>query len=328
MNKKVIIDFEKSLDPFSGLGQFLLFLKNEFDKNHNIDFNYYIQKNKLLKKLNLGIPPGDVFHAIHQDSPFIPNKKTKFILTIHDFNAIYENHNPDFQKKYLNQLQKKVNRADVITFISEFTKNETLKYLDLKDKELKVIYNGISLPTNSTKPITTPSKKFFFTIGTVVPKKNFHVLIDMMKYFPDYELIIAGTTFHKYAKEIMAKIEDEKLHPQIKLVGTIANEEKKWYYENASAFLFPSTLEGFGLPVAEAMSLGLPLFLSNLTSLPEVGGNDAFYFENFKAINMAEVIMNGLQVFNDNQKNRLIENSTKFSWEKAAHKYIEIYLKK
>ena len=107
MNKKILIDFEKSQDPFSGLGQFSLFLKKYFDQ-YDKNINYFIPPKKNLAKIfSIFLPKCDVFHAIHQDSPYSPsNKKTKFILTIHDLNAIYENKSEKFKQKYLRKLQK------------------------------------------------------------------------------------------------------------------------------------------------------------------------------------------------------------------------------
>jgi glycosyltransferase involved in cell wall biosynthesis len=329
MKKSILVDFEKMKDPFSGLGQFCLYLKNCFEKRQsdNLDIVYYIPENrKIVKLFPFLLPSSDVFHSIHQDSPYLPFfKKIKYVLTIHDLNAIYEAKSEHLKNRFIKKLQKKINRADIITFISEFTKSETIKYFDLKNKKTIVIYNGISLPENSNSPRLKPQKKFLFSIGTVLPKKNFHVLIDMMKFLPEYELIIAGTTFHKYANEMKDKIKSNRQENQIHLIGTITNEEKKWYYENAEAFLFPSLFEGFGLPVTEAMSLGLPLFLSSLTSLPEIGGSDAFYFENFEPLSMANFFKSKMQQFNSTQKMRLIERSKKFSWEKASEEYLGIY---
>jgi len=73
------------------------------------------------------------------------------------------------------------------------------------------------------------------------------------------------------------------------------------------------------------MSLGLPLFLSDKTSLPEVGGPDAFYFKNFEASHMRDVFTTGMDNFNPEQKNRLIERSKLFDWKKAAQEFLKIY---
>jgi glycosyltransferase involved in cell wall biosynthesis len=323
----ILIDFEKIKDPYSGLGQFLKHLKIYFDKS-KLNLRYFNPDKfqKVARHISFFVPNCGLFHAIHQDSPYIPfGPSTKYVLTIHDLNSLTENKDAIFQKNYRTKLQNKINRATAITFISHFTRIETEKLFNLGHKKTFVIYNGISLPSESATPQYIPSKKYIFTIGTVVPKKNFHVLIDMMKYLPDYELIIAGTLFHQYAKDMQAKVINEKLEERIRFVGTISDEEKLWYYQHANSFVLPSLLEGFGLPVAEAMSLGLPLFLSDKTSLPEIGGKDAYYFYNFDGANMAEEFLKGIGDFNEEKKARLMERSKLFNWEKAAEKYLEIY---
>lgn len=327
MPKKILIDFEKIKDPFSGLGQFCAHLKTYFDQS-DLNINYWRpgKFQKLAKKIPFLLPTCDVYHAVHQDSPYMPwSKKTKVILTIHDLNALYEQTqfgSGDFYKK---SLQKKIDRADVVTFISEFAKSEVERNFNLAGKRPEVIYNGISLGNKASRPTVVPDGKFLFTVGTVLPKKNFHVLVEMMKLLPDYKLVIAGTTFHSYAKDMIYKITSAKLNDRIFLVGTVNEAEKLWYYQNACAFVFPSLLEGFGLPVAEAMAQGLPLFISDKTSLPEIGGPDAFYFKNFEAEHMRDVFIEGMKSFSVEQKNRLIERSRMFDWKKAAEKYLELY---
>jgi glycosyltransferase involved in cell wall biosynthesis len=327
MQKSILIDFEKIKDPYSGLGQFCAHLKKYFDKS-DLHPRYWIpgKFQKLAKKIPFILPKSEVFHAVHQDSPYIPRSAiTKYILTIHDLNALNEQTQFGSGEIYKKNLQKKIDRADIITFISQYTQSEVAKNFDLKNKKLQVIYNGITLGDESMAPSKLPQKPFLFSVGTVLPKKNFHVLIDFMKILPEYNLIIAGTTFHSYAKEMQQEILDCGLSDRIHLVGTIDEKEKLWYYQNASAFIFPSLLEGFGLPVAEAMSLGLPLFLSDKTSLPEIGGVDAFYFSNFEALHMKEVFQKGMQTFSIEQKARLIARSKNFNWEKAAKQYLDIY---
>jgi glycosyltransferase involved in cell wall biosynthesis len=327
MHKNILIDFEKIKDPYSGLGQFCQHLKVFFDKS-NLPIKYFIpnKKQKLAKHFSFLLPKCDIFHAVHQDSPFVPFwSKTKYILTIHDLNSLSENPDPDFQKHYRKTLQKKIDRASIVTFISNFTQKETESIFDLTKKRTFVIYNGISLPEISEAPIVLPKAKYIFSIGTVVPKKNFHVLIEMMKHLPDYQLIIAGTLFHQYAKELQTNIKDQNLGERIHLVGTVPDTVKRWYYENACAFVFPSLLEGFGLPVAEAMSLGLPLFLSHKTSLPEIGGSDANYFSSFDGETMASEFIRGMKNFDETKKISLIKRSKMFDWKNAADSYLELY---
>lgn len=329
MKKTVLIDFQKIEHPFAGLGQFCAHLKVYFDQYQKLRLIYWTPNKwqKIAKKVPFLLPACDVYHATHQDSPFMPwSHKTKVLLTIHDLNALHEHGNRMYQARYKRMLQKKINRAKVITFISEFTKREVESVFNLIGKETHVIYNGISLGDQFEEPAIKPEGKILFSIGTVLPKKNFHVLIDFLKELPvEYKIVLAGTTYHRYAEDMMIRIENEGLKDRFFLIGTINEKQKRWYYDHATAFLFPSLFEGFGLPVAEAMSLGIPLFISNKTSLPEIGGPDAFYFNDFDAHSMAKVFLEGLSSFDENKKMRLIERAKKFDWKLASDKYLEIY---
>jgi glycosyltransferase involved in cell wall biosynthesis len=110
------------------------------------------------------------------------------------------------------------------------------------------------------------------------------------------------------------------------MLGAITEPEKSWYYNNCYAFALPSIAEGFGLPVTEAMSVGKPVFLSNLTALPEIGRDVAFYFRDFNARHMQKVFINGMQQYHDNNMEHAIrEHSETFSWDKAANEYINVY---
>ena len=142
----------------------------------------------------------------------------------------------------------------------------------------------------------------------------------MAKLSSDKDFIIAGSIDSVYAKEIQ-KNKPSNVH----FVGKVSDENKSWYYENCQGLIFPSLLEGFGLPVVEAMSVGKPLFLSNKTSLPEIGGEDAFYFEDFSPQSMLQTIKNGINSFSDKQANRLKERASNFSWDVAAKKYLSLY---
>jgi glycosyltransferase involved in cell wall biosynthesis len=285
---------------------------------------------KVHRKLSFLLPKSKVWHITHQDSKYLPLSGKK-ILTIHDLNFIFEN-GDDFKKckRYLRNLQNIIDRVDIVVCISKTTKKIVEQNFDLKKKRVEVIYNGIPLHFDLAEKIPkfiNASTRFLFSIGTVVPKKNFHVLIELMKGVPELQLIIAGPNFHKYAQDLIKQIKLEGLEDRILIPGKVSEAEKLWLYKNCEAFLFPSLLEGFGQPVVEAMSLKKPLFLSNIEVLKEIGGEDAFYFDRYDTVSMKEVFEAGMKRYkeDDEFKDRLFKRSQQYSFEKAANSYKTLY---
>jgi glycosyltransferase involved in cell wall biosynthesis len=342
---KVLVEMEKLNNTNSGLGQFCMGLGHALAKqNKNSDLNflvpefknnifgnkviYYTIKSYLLFLLNK--PNGfDLWHCTHQDSKYLPGK-VKLILTIHDLNFIYKYKGLKKQMK-LNTIQQKVNKASAIVAISQFTANEIKQHLKIDEKKLHVIYNGVSIDNiNSVElPLFLKNQKYLFSIGIINPKKNLHVLLPLLQNKADLKLVIAGNDTHSYVKKIKENAIQLGVSNQLHFLGTINDEMKFTLYKNCYAFVFPSLSEGFGLPVIEAMSFGKPVFLSNLTSLPEIGGNEAFYWDNFEATHMRHVFEKGMQCFtNDKGKEeRLRQYASDFSWERTAEAYLSLYEK-
>lgn len=274
-------------------------------------------------------PADDVFHVwhmTHQTSRYRPTK-ARMVLTIHDLNFLYDDPSERKQHKYLRLIQDRIDRADHVVCISNYCREDVEKKLDVKNKAVSVIYNGCSVISVSTPsdPAYKPGRPFLFALGTILPKKNFHVLPSLLKKFKG-ELVIAGMGGNDYEKFILSEAKKNSVEDRVKIIGSISEEEKYWYYRNCEAFLFPSIAEGFGLPVIEAMSLGKPVFLSTNTSLPEVGGPHAYYFKNFDPVVMQDELLRGLNDFTAMKKETEIKTwAGQFSWERAAKAYWDIY---
>ena len=228
------------------------------------------------------------------------------------------------------ELQKFLNILTSSIFsISNFTKHEIENHLSVQNKSIQVIYNGVESLLN--KPSEKPSwlaetNDFLFCVGNITAKKNFDVLLPMMKLLPNQYLIIAGNGESEYAHQMRKKIDEEKIS-NVLMTGKISEVEKNYLMQNCKAFLFPSLLEGFGLPMIEAMSCGKPVFVSNLTSLPEIAADKGFYFENFDAQAMATFVEQKLATISKSFSNELIIHASKFQWHANAEKYIEVYRK-
>lgn len=273
----------------------------------------------------------DLLHITHQQSEFskIPDN-IPVVFTIHDLNFLYEK-SPVKIKKYLKKVRYLARNASVIVTISHFVADEVKKHIDLKGKSLRVIYNGVERidQTSDSRPklVQDNGRPFFFTIGQLRTKKNFHVLLDVMKAFPEYDLYIAGEDQRSYAQMIKKRISDEKIG-NVFVTGPITNGERVWFYKHCEAFLFPSKFEGFGLPVIEAMQFGKAVFSSPMTSLAEICGGHAFLWEDdFNTEKMIKVIKDNLPGFYDDKERiqTIKEYAYSFSYEKHIQEYLKLY---
>ena len=345
---RVLIDLERLKHLHCGLGQVCLNLGKTWGaKNSPITPQLLVpsdfvgkfgdkplyEKTSPLKKVFSSLnPKTDLWHSIHQEPRYLPpSKKTPWMMTIHDLNFLDEK-SPTKAKKRLELLQRRIDQTVHLSAISHFTKQTIQERLDLKGRSIDVVPMGIA-PKNvqkTQKPLAIPNKKFLFALGVVRPKKNFHVLVDMLARLPDRELtlVISGVQDKDYVAQIQKLIEKNQLEKKVILTGPISDEERLWCFENCLAFVFPSLFEGFGLPILEAMTFGKPVFSSDKTSLPEVGGNAAYYWNDFHPDSMVEVFQKGMEHFNNtpNRPQEVINWAAQFSWDSTVQKFENIYL--
>lgn len=302
-------------------------LKSEFGNKFTYHRYWTFQRYKAFRSLN----KFDLWHSVNQNSKLEPRKSTNYLLTIHDVNFV-EEISADMKHKRNQLFIEKLNRATAITYISEFAKKQTHDYFDVPKIPEYIIHNGNPISTVlDTSDFTTEiplDKPFFYTIGDFIERKNFAAIVNMMKHIKDYNLIISGNDTKTYGAVIKKLIEDNGLKSQVFLTGRVSDKAKQFYMRNCVAFLFPSIREGFGLPPIEAMSFGKPVFLSDKTSLPEIGGTVANYWNNFDPEYMKEIIFEGLH----NHESNKIENetlikkrATTFDWKIAAAAYLKVY---
>lgn len=280
------------------------------------------------RKKNLAL-----WHCTHQSSGYFPfEKKVKKVLTIHDLNYLHDKSKTEEKKQaFKDDAQRKIDASDHIAFISRYTCEDAQAHLRLGDKATSVIYNGCTIKDLAAlkPPPVVPHRPFLFTLGTITPKKNFHVLPRLLPG-NDFLLVIAGVTQSAAYKE---KIEQEArtlgVLNRIVFTGPVWENDKQWYLKNCTAFVFPSLAEGFGLPVLEAMYFEKPVLLSRATSLPEIGGPLADYFPNFEAAQMQHTLQQSLHNFalHPQKKAALKRRALSFSWDEAAVQYHQIYQK-
>ena len=341
----VLVTFDSMKNPNSGYFSFGKGLGDALiNQNRNrFDLNYYLFRKTVYqfdKKVDIKYlswlhkiifiqrDKFDLVHFTDQTCRLKPGSvNAKKIMTIHDMNKVHLKFSkPHRIQVYINKLRKLIGQCDRVVAISEFVANDVLHYFPKAADKLTVIYNGaekLAVPAGHS-PTFLPQKPFIFTIGLLSVQKGFHLLPALLKG-NDFELVIAGIeTLHK--QKILEEAKKYNCLNRLHITGPVSDDDKAWYYKNCSSFAFPSIAEGFGLPVIEAMYFGKPVFLSKFTSLPEVGGDAAYYFDSFEAESMQHTFAKGMEDFaKRDRKQEVIDQANKFSWERAANQYLDLY---
>lgn len=341
---KVVFDAERLRNPNSGLGQFCRSLGNALLEIRPPDATLSFVVPAGMESTFAGAPAmrtkwwmryqtpcyADVWHAPHQDIWIRPPAGARLVLSILDLNFLERPEYSDAKKaRKLAAVQKKIDAADAIATISEFTATVVRRHLTVPDIPVRVIHLGNPLDgINRGGPVggLRPNGYFLF-VGVIHPKKNVATLVPLLRSFPDMSLVLAGPNDHSYANEVRRVAHESGVGDRVILPGPVSNEDKLWLYENCRALLFPSVSEGFGLPVVEAMGVGKPAFLSKLTSLPEIGGSAAYYFDSFEPDAMIAALRRGLSDFDAHPQrpDELRAYASRYSWTRAATEYWALY---
>ncbi|MEP6616826.1 MAG: glycosyltransferase family 1 protein [Ginsengibacter sp.] len=347
IRSKILVDMHRlDKNPYNGLYTFSYFLGQALSKQpaDNIDLNFYLGRENFGifgdaanykahhsrdKFYMFNTSRFDLWHVTTSISWYHPfNRHTKNLFTLHDLNfLIEEKENGKRNKRLLRDLQERIDRAHHITAISNYVIDHARQFLDFGQKSISVIYNGCTVPDFPAfeEPPYIPQKKFILSIGLVQPRKNFHTLPALLSG-NDLELIIAGINEFGYGDKIIEAAKKHGVANRVKLIGPVSENQKYWLLKNCEAFCFPSIAEGFGLPVLEAMHFGKPTFISNQTSLPEIGGTAAWYFQNFDAAYMQQVFNTGMQeYYQSNPAQNIRAQAQKFNWNRIASQYIALY---
>lgn len=307
----------------------------KFFPNHKFYFKRTILDyiNRLSTIPNLKKGDYDIFHPTYFGTYFLKHLNAKpFIVTVYD--SIHEKY-PEIINSIDRTLEYKkeiISKANLILAISNSAKNDLINIYKIPAEKIKVVYLAASINKNfalSKEQLSLPEKYILF-VGNRDFYKNFKNFIQaiapLLKEQKDLFLISAGgggfsNDEIKYFRSM--QIENKVIYKNADDASLAT------LYSNALAFIFPSLYEGFGIPALEAMNCDCPVIMSNTSSLPEVGGDAAFYFEP----NDIEDIKNKIAkvIFDKELRKELIEKGkiqrSKFSFEKTAKETLEVYEK-
>jgi len=285
--------------------------------------------NKLYIRDKLRQKDFDVFHPTYYHPAFIKYLGAKpFVVTVYDmihekFSDEFVNSNDSNNKRYLAE------KASKIIAISENTKTDLINIFNINPNKIEVVYlgNSLVLPQNNIELKNIPERYILF-VGRRSKYKNFNNFVKAVTplIHKDKEfavVCIGGGMFSKEEHQLFNKLNiQEKLH-QI----NIDDDTLPLYYKNALMFVFPSLYEGFGIPILEAFACNCPLVCSNTSSLPEIAGNAALYFDPADLESIQSVVNDLLN--NDSLRKTLVQNGKErlkqFSWEITAQKTSQVY---
>ena len=279
--------------------------------------------------------------------PLLKSKKIKTTVTIHDLAfKLFPETFPKNDLRRLNRLTDlAVKRSDKIIAVSYSTKRDILKfYPQIKEEKIKVIYHGFDatlfekkfeddLQKKILRRWKLIDKKYLLYVGAIQPRKDLPTLVKAFELFKkqsgksEIKLVLAGGRAWRW-RETIEMIENSSVRQDIVLTDKVGFDELAILYRNALLFVFPSRYEGFGIPLLEAFSAGVPVISADNSSLREVGGDGAEYFKSGDYLELAEKIRR--MVADEKKRFMMIERGLRqlknFSWEKSARETLN-YLK-
>jgi len=282
----------------------------------------------------MGMFFGTRLHLTHSPNPLITPGGKKKVITIHDLSFIDY---PDLAMTeavtyFATRIRKSIDRADRIISVSEFTKSRLGEIFGKgAEDKASVIYHASDLgEVTERKPdFPLPDKYFLFT-GTIEPRKNLPTLVKGFSLAKERlggaGMVLAGSRGAR-AEEVKRLISMLKLEEDILWTGYIGRRELKYLYRNATALVFPSHYEGFGLPILEAASCGIPSVVSDIEVFREIFGEYPLYFKKDDPEALAEMLVriHSEQKMRESKKGEAETLNRRFSWAKAAADTLELY---
>lgn len=293
------------------------------------------------------------------DILFMPNisfgavsNKTKFILTIHDLSFERYPEHFSLKRRFWHMFVNPKNlcrRADKIIAVSDSTKNDLISVYKINPAKIQTIYSAVSeeykiLSRNDETLIKIKERykipyKFILYLGTIEPRKNIQSVIRAFDKFHQFAFESGNEELLKYAlviagekgwlnQKIFEEIKTARGRRSIYFLGKISSNNKKYLYNLASLFVYPSFFEGFGMPPLEAMRCGVPVIASNNSSLPEIVGDGGILIDPDKPdeiyLVMKEILTN--MELRENLAKNGFKKAAEFNWIKTAEKTKNLFI--
>ncbi|MBI3896525.1 MAG: glycosyltransferase family 4 protein [Acidobacteria bacterium] len=284
----------------------------------------------------LQIPRARLFHGLNQR---LPEKRYPLqVVTLHErFPPVAQNYStPEFQRHMTARIESAIRRADRIIAVSQAVRQQLVQYDPALDSKIRVIHHGVD-PARPVAPAEQDAfrervlgfgkgEKFFLNVGAIQVRKNIANIVLALKELPDFRLVLVGGDGYG-AEQIHALIRQEGMEERVRRLGHQQPETLRLLYSAATALVFPSLEEAFGLPILEAMSYGLPVITSRNSALPEVAGDAALYVDPQNASEIGEAMRRVTEdeALASDLSRRGKQRAALFSWEKCARQTWDVY---
>jgi glycosyltransferase involved in cell wall biosynthesis len=274
------------------------------------------------RRLLKGAPSSDLFHALNQR---VDVRAKRTISTFHDlFVMTGEYSTPDFRARFTQQAREAAERSDLIIAVSEFTAKQVESLLKVERSRIRVVPHG----TDVGPPTSQPRARMILSTGAIQKRKNVARLVRAFeKLPPGWKLVFAGAADGYGAAEELAAVEASPRRDDISVAGYVTNEELRQLYAKASIFAFPSLDEGFGMPILDAMSHGVPIITSNCSAMPEVAGDAALLVDPHEESSIAEALtrlING-PALRDELTQRGRARAAQLTWDRTVRSTWAVY---
>ncbi len=277
-----------------------------------------------------------IFHSLAQRPPAFHFDRE--IVTVFDiFPITGENYSTsDFRKKFSALLLQAVGRATRVITASHATEKLLVSHAQVPPEKIRVIPLGVELPKRVLSPeerlrerahILGSEGEMILNVGVIQTRKNTLNTLKALKLLsPKYTLVLSGGSGHG-SEAVHEFIRGESLENRVKLLGHVDDAQLGRLYQAASVFLFPSLEEGFGIPVLEAMAAGAPVVTSNVSSMPEVGGDAALYVDPHDPADIAQKVIQAVEdsTTRAGLVQKGLERAGEFTWARTAQATLAVY---
>lgn len=278
----------------------------------------------------------DLVHFCMPQQPVL--YRGKAVTTIHDLNLIRTTETDDMnplifkikQSVFRWLLNKVAHKSNRIITPSEYTKHDLIEFSGIPEEKVTVTYEAAGTILDKEEPLKyLENKRFIMYLGRAEPYKNNRGLMQahqlLLAKFSDLELVLVGKKdTYRTADEAWAF---EQGFRNVTFTGFVSDAQSTWLYRHCQAYVFPSFMEGFGLPALEAMTAGAATISSDATCLPEIYDDAALYFDAHNIKDMAnkiEKLLNDETLKKSLQKKGALR-SKQFSWKRMAEQTLAAY---